>query len=75
MKKVILMVAVAFMTAMNVNAQNEDLRHELSLSYGFGSIAQFGDGIGEGIGLVFSNKEYLSPQQSPCGCRWIVLLF
>lgn len=43
MKKVILMVAVAFMTAMNVNAQNEDLRHELSLSYGFGSIAQFGD--------------------------------
>jgi hypothetical protein len=58
MKKVILMVAVAFMTAMNVNAQNEDLRHELSLSYGFGSIAQFGDGIGEGIGLVFSNKEY-----------------
>lgn len=58
MKKIILMVAVAMMTAMNVNAQNENLHHELSLSYGFGSIAQFGDGIGEGLGLVFTNTEY-----------------
>lgn len=52
------MVAVAMMTAMNVNAQNENLHHELSLSYGFGSIAQFGDGIGEGLGLAFTNTEY-----------------
>ena len=58
MKKIILMVAVAMMTAMNVNAQNENLHHELSLSYGFGSIAQFGDGIGEGLGLAFTNTEY-----------------
>ena len=58
MKKMILMVAVALMTAMNVNAQNEKLRNELSLSYGVGSLAQFGDGLGEGIGLIFSNKEY-----------------
>jgi len=49
---------VAMMTAMNVNAQNENLHHELSLSYGFGSIAQFGDGIGEGLGLAFTNTEY-----------------
>lgn len=52
------MVAVAFMTAWNVNAQNENLHHELSLSYGLGSIAQLGDGIGEGIALIFSDKEY-----------------
>ena len=58
MKKIIVMVAVAMMTAMNVNAQNENLHHELSLSYGLGSIAQFGDGLGEGIGLVFTNTEY-----------------
>lgn len=53
-----MMVAVAFMTAMNVNAQNENLHHELSLSYGVGSIAQLGDGLGEGIALIFSDKEY-----------------
>lgn len=58
MKIKILMVAVAFMTAWNVNAQNENLHHELSLSYGVGSIAQLGDGIGEGIALIFSDKEY-----------------
>ena len=58
MKKIIVMVAVAMMTAMNVNAQNENLHHELSLSYGLGSIAQFGDGIGEGLGLAFTNTEY-----------------
>lgn len=58
MKKIFLMVAVALMTAMNVNAQNENLHHEVSLSYGVGSIAQFGDGLGEGIGLIFSDKEY-----------------
>ena len=58
MKKIFLMVTVALMTAMNVNAQNENLHHEVSLSYGVGSIAQFGDGLGEGIGLIFSDKEY-----------------
>ena len=58
MKKMILMVAVALMTAISANAQNEDLRHELSLSYGLGSLSQFGDGLGEGLGLVFTNTEY-----------------
>jgi hypothetical protein len=58
MKKIMMMVAVALMTAMNVNAQNENLHHEVSLSYGVGSNAQFGDGLGEGIGLIFSDKEY-----------------
>ena len=58
MKKIMLMVVAAMMATVNVNAQNEDLHHELSLSYGLGSIAQFGDGLGEGIGLVFTNTEY-----------------
>ena len=58
MKKIMMMVAVALMTAMNVNAQSEDLKNEINVSYGFGSLSQFGDGIGEGLGLVFSNTEY-----------------
>ena len=58
MKKFIVMAVTALMVALNVNAQNENLHHELSLSYGLGSIAQLGDGIGEGIALIFSDKEY-----------------
>ena len=58
MKKMVLMVAVALMTAMSANAQNEDLKNELSLSYGFGSISQLGDGIGEGLALIIGNTEY-----------------
>ena len=59
MKTRLLMIAVAIMTAMNVNAQNENLRHEVSLSYGLGSIAQFGEGLGEGlVGALLSNTEY-----------------
>lgn len=58
MKKMMMMVAVAIMTAMSVNAQNEDLKNELSLSYGFGSISQLGDGIGEGLTLIIGNTEY-----------------
>ena len=53
-----MMVAVALMTAVSVNAQSENLKNELSLSYGFGSVAQFGDGLGEGLGLIFSDTEY-----------------
>lgn len=34
-----LMVVAAMMATVNVNAQNEDLHHEISLSYGLGSIA------------------------------------
>ena len=58
MKKMMMMVVVALMTAMSVNAQSENLKNELSLSYGLGSVAQFGDGLGEGLGLVFSDTEY-----------------
>lgn len=58
MKKIILMVAVALVTAMNVNAQSENLHNELSLSYGLGSIAQIGDGIGEGfMHAIFTDTE------------------
>lgn len=58
MKK-LLMIAVAMMTALSMNAQNEDLRHEISLSYGLGSIAQFGDGLGEGLAMaLLSDEEY-----------------
>ena len=54
-----MMVAVALMTAMSVNAQSENLRHEVSLSYGLGSVAQFGEGLGEGLALaLFSDTEY-----------------
>ena len=54
-----MMVAVALMSAMSVNAQSENLRHEVSLSYGLGSIAQFGEGLGEGLALaLFSDTEY-----------------
>ena len=49
MKKILVMAVTALMVALNVNAQSEDLHNELSLSYGFGSIAQIGDGIGEGF--------------------------
>jgi len=53
MKKMMMMVAVALITAMNVNAQNKDLKNEISLSYGFGSLSQLGDGIGEGLVMAF----------------------
>lgn len=49
MKKIILMVAVAMMTVMNVNAQVEDLKNEVSVSYGVG-ISLIGDGLGNGVG-------------------------
>ena len=54
-----MIVAVAMMTAMSVNAQCEDLKNEVSLSYGLGSLSQFGDGLGEGLSMaLFSNTEY-----------------
>jgi hypothetical protein len=50
MKKFLVMAAVAFMAAMNVNAQSsvEDLKHEIGVTYGLG-LSVFGDGIGYGI--------------------------
>ena len=58
MKRMMMMVAVGLMTAMSVNAQSENLKNELSLSYGFGSTSQLGSGIGEGLSLIFSDTEY-----------------
>ena len=59
MKRIFVMAAVAMMATVSVNAQNENLRHEVSLSYGLGSIAQFGDGLGEGLAMaIFSDTEY-----------------
>ena len=59
MKKILLLVVAATMAAVNVNAQCEDLKNEISLSYGFGSLSQIGDGLGEGLGMAFfSNTEY-----------------
>jgi hypothetical protein len=52
------MVAVALMATMGVNAQNEELRHEVSVAYGGPSLSQFGSGLGEGLGLAFTNSEY-----------------
>ena len=59
MKKYLVMVVAAMMATVSINAQNADLRHELSLSYGFGSTSQLGEGIGEGFAMaIFSNTEH-----------------
>ena len=58
MKRILVMVAVALMATMSVNAQNEELRHEVSVAYGGPSLSQFGSGLGEGLGLAFTNSEY-----------------
>ena len=58
MKRILIMAAVALMTGMSANAQCENLKNELSLSYGVGSLAQLGDGIGEGLAMaLFSDTE------------------
>ena len=49
MKRMILMVVVAMMTTMTVNAQNEDLKNEIGVSYGLG-VSLIGDGLGNGLG-------------------------
>ena len=64
MKKILVTVAVSLMTAMGVNAQNEELRHEVSVFYGGPSISHLGSAFGELVGLVFSNAE--SPDISFC---------
>ena len=58
MKKILVMVAVALMTTMSVNAQCENLKNELNLSYGIGSTSHLGDGLGEGLGSIFSDTEF-----------------
>ena len=49
MKKLMMMVAVALMTAVSANAQSELPKNEIGISYGLG-VSAIGDGIGNAIG-------------------------
>lgn len=49
MKKIMIAMVAALMATMNVNAQSEELKNEIGISYGTG-ISQIGDGIGNGVG-------------------------
>ena len=49
MKKILLMVVASIMATASVKAQNEDLKHEIGVSYGLG-VSCIGDGIGNAIG-------------------------
>ena len=65
MKKFLVMVVVAISATMNVSAQVEDLRHEISVTYGTGS-SIFGDGIGnlfEAIGNSISGVSATNEKQ------------
>ena len=48
MKKIMMMVVVALMTTLSVNAQSNEPRHEIGLSYGLGASAVL-DGLGYGL--------------------------
>lgn len=62
MKKYMVMVAVAMMTAMNVNAQSDEPKNEISISYGAGCFSTIGDGLGNAIGNgIFDQLT---------GCEW-----
>ena len=54
MKKLMMMVVAAMMATVNVNAQVENLRHEIGVTYGTG-VSVFGDGLGEGLGRAIAN--------------------
>ncbi|MBR5036625.1 MAG: hypothetical protein IKX69_05510 [Prevotella sp.] len=58
MKKYFVMVAVAMMTAMNVNAQNgyDETKHEVAISYGIDSNSQIIDAFEEIGGAIFGAK-------------------
>lgn len=49
MKKILVMVVATIMATASVKAQNEDLKHEIGVSYGFG-VSCIGDGIGNALG-------------------------
>lgn len=49
MKRMMLMVLAALMATMTMNAQNEDLKNEIGVSYGLG-VSLIGDGLGNGFG-------------------------
>ena len=58
MKKLLMMVAAAMMTAMSVNAQNgyDDTKHEVAISYGIDSNSQIIDVFEEIGGAMFGGK-------------------
>ena len=64
MKKILVMVAVAMMTAMNASAQNgyDETKHEVAITYGVGSNSDIIDAfenIGGGlVGAKFENEKY-----------------
>ena len=49
MKKIMTMVVAAMMASLSVNAQSNQPKHELGVSYGIG-VSLLGDGIGNAIG-------------------------
>ena len=48
------MVVAALMATMTVQAQNEDLKNEIGVSYGLG-VSLIGDGLGNGLGTGIGN--------------------
>ena len=67
MKKILVMVAVAMMTAMNASAQNgyDETKHEVAITYGVGSNSDIIDAfenIGGGlVGAKFENEKFTGP--------------
>ena len=66
MKKIMMMVVAALMTTLSVNAQSNEPRHEIGLSYGLGASAVL-DGLGYGLGNAvfdsFTGAEAKSNEQ------------
>ncbi len=66
-KKLLVMVAFAMMTAMNVNGQNgyDDTKHEVAISYGIDSNSQIIDAFehigGALVGAKFENETFMGP--------------
>ena len=64
MKKILVMAAVAMMTAMNVSAQNgyDETKHEVAVSYGMWSNSEIIDAFetigGALVGAKFENEKY-----------------
>ena len=67
MKKILVMVAVAMMTAMNVSAQNgyDETKHEVAVTYGIDSNSQIIDAFetigGALVGAKFENEKFTGP--------------
>ena len=67
MKKLLVMVAVAMMTAMNVSAQNgyDETKHEVAVTYGIDSNSQIIDAFetigGALVGAKFENEKFTGP--------------